>query len=464
MSSITLQERAEMTNPHNNQLIQKWGHKLALVEKAQNHKMNFETKLATAKCLENTSKQVNYLNETTQQSDIGAYKRYAIDMISALVPNLIAPEICSVQAMENRVGMVNYLSFSYGTAKAPSTENQQFADSFTYGPSNPYYTSQDIVGEAADGSGTSFSGNLSWLPIIPGSIQFIVDGKLVTDDGAGKLVGDAVSGSSNTIDYTTGAYSITLKSSATDTPTFNYKFSNEMAPTQNVPDMNMKVISKPITAQPRRLKALYAFEAGYEFQKEYGGNIDETLAIAAAGEIAHEIDTEIVMDMKNLANPEATIQSWDATAPVGVSLRDHYDSFLPVITEAQNKIYQVTNRARGNFIVCGTGVATVIQSIRNFESSGVTDTVGPYFAGTLPDGTKVYVAPMFDPLEYMVGYKGNGLFDAGYFYCPYMPITMTDLVTLEDFATRRGWATMYGKTMIQPKYYLRGRITGGLMQ
>lgn len=50
------------------------------------------------------------------------------------------------------------------------------------------------------------------------------------------------------------------------------------------------------------------------------------------------------------------------------------------------------------------------------------------------------------------------------FYCPYMPITMTDLVTLEDFATRRGWATMYGKTMIQPKYYLRGRITGGLMQ
>lgn len=186
--------------------------------------------------------------------------------------------------------------------------------------------------------------------------------------------------------------------------------------------------------------------------------IDEVLAVTATGEIAHEIDTEIILDMKAQANPNIAIDAWDMTAPVGVSLRDHYDSFLPIITEAQNKIYQATNRARGNFIVCGTTVATVIQSIRNFEASGVTDTVGPYFAGTLPDGTKVYVAPAFDPDEYMIGYKGSGLFDAGYFYCPYMPISMTDLVTLEDFATRRGWATQFGKVMIQPKYYLTGRI------
>lgn len=261
----TVYEKAFLGNAHNNQLLRKWNSKINLVESKKGEPMDFARKLSLAKCLENTQYVTKSLNETTQQSDIGFYKRYAIDMVTALVPNLIAQDICSVQAMENRVGMVNYLSFEYGSDKAPATAGQQFADSFTYGPSVPEYTAQPVNGEVLQAATTN---TLAWKPVIPGSVKITSGTNVIVDNGSGELaIGTTPAGS---INYATGE--ITTTSALVADSTVNYKFTNEQAPTQFVPEMNMKVNSIPIEAKPRRLKALYAFEAGFEFQKEYGGN------------------------------------------------------------------------------------------------------------------------------------------------------------------------------------------------
>ena len=71
---------------------------------------------------------------------------------------------------------------------------------------------------------------------------------------------------------------------------------------------------------------------------------------------------------------------------------------------------------------------------------------------------KVYVNPDYPSNEFVEGYKGNNMFDAGAFYCPYMPVSSTDLIMDANFRGQRGWATMYGKKLLNSQMYVRGKI------
>lgn len=166
---------------------------------------------------------------------------------------------------------------------------------------------------------------------------------------------------------------------------------------------------------------------------------------------------EICNDLYKFANAGVELV-WSKTQPTGVTLIDHYDSFVVKLEEGSAAIYQATRRVRANFVVLGSAAAVVASSCRQFVPSGVTDVTGPYFLGTL-NNFKLYVNPEYDPNAFVLGYKGNNLLNAGYVYAPYMPILTTDLVQLEDMAGRKGWATMYGKLMLNNKFYIKGKIT-----
>ena len=98
--------------------------------------------------------------------------------------------------------------------------------------------------------------------------------------------------------------------------------------------------------------------------------------------------------------------------PIGLSLRDHYESFNTVIIEGSNRIFGATKRANATFIIVGLDVATVIESMDNFVSAGVTNVIGPHVCGTLR-GLKVIKNPYYPPRSYVLGFKGMTLFDAG---------------------------------------------------
>ena len=187
----------------------------------------------------------------------------------------------------------------------------------------------------------------------------------------------------------------------------------------------------------------------------------DLLATQAAGEIASEIDQEITGDLLKSAigntNPILTPVSWSKVQPTGVSLADHYDGFTATVNGAKNAINAATRRVSANFMVCGLGVATVISVMRNFKASGSVAN-GPYFYGTLGD-VKVYVNPAYPSDYFVMGYKGSTMFESGYFYMPYMPVTSTDLIMDANFRGQKAWATMYGKKMINPDLYIAGQIT-----
>lgn len=445
-------------------LIGKWGKRIALAEKVQGVKMSYEKKAALANILENTSDRIRAV-EATNPGSIGQYKKYALDVVTAAIPNTIAFDLVAVQAMDNRSGMINYINYNYTKAKGGVEAGQTFMSSVNVGKSDLNYTSDRVKDEiigVGNGEKATFAVTLPWAPVILDSFTVEAGDVIGACAADGTVTGTGVSGTLSA----GGALTLTFTSAPASGVDIvvNYRFRNEdvtsdgptAAGFTNVPEMELKLESVPVNAVARTLRTYWSFDAQYELQKEYGSDIETLLATQATGEIAHEIDQEITNDLFDMANAAAPL-TWSKTITPGISLVEHYDSFKATLVEGQNRIFQATQKVRGNYMVCGINVSNVVEVMTGFQASGI-EAVGPHFIGSIGN-LRVYLDPSYGENDFMIGYKGGNMFDAGYFYCPYMPIASTDLIMDANFRGQRGWATMYGKAKINSNMYVKGHIT-----
>lgn len=398
---------------------------------------NFEKKLATAVCLENTRRQIRAMEalsgSATQPSSVGQYKRFALDMVATLVPNLIASDLVSVQAIDNRVGMINILEYQYGSNKSGAKDGQVFSSPLAYQGMNPEYTSAANT-ETLSANQTELQWNKAIRPETFHVYRNGAEVGSITVDKEGKITGEVQEGDIAT-----------------------YLYDNETVPV-SAPTLKLDIRSLPVETKSRKLAAVWSFDAQYELMKEYGADMQTMLATQATAEIQQEIDNEITFDLYASANAGPEIV-WSRMQPTGVSQADHYDSFYAKIVEGSNQIFSATRRARANWMVCGLNVASVLQVMRNFDASEDLTAVGPHFIGTLGGSIRVYVNPNYDANVFVLGYKGPNMIDAGYVYAPYMPIMTTGMLTLaDDFSSREGWATSYGTKLINPRLFVKGRI------
>lgn len=452
-------------NQKTKQLIGKWSRRINLVEKASKSPLTMEKKAALAHALENTSDSMRFM-EATNPGSIGAYKRYALDIVTTCVPNLIAFDCMAVQPMDNRVGMINYIDYQYSKDKGETPAGKMFASSINMGKSDINYTSDLVHGEEIGASGTTTYGTqnaplqLKWFPVRVETFTVQAGTVVGAADATGTISGTGVSGKI-TAD---GKLYLTFTSATTDAPVIEYRYDNESVQSDgpvaagftNVPEVELKINSLPVTATARTMRAYWAFDAQYELQKEYGQDIESLLATQVTAEIAHEIDNELTLDLYNFADAGTPI-TWSRTITTGIPVMDHYDSFNAKLIEGSNAIFGATRKVKANFMICGLGVANVIELMRKFEASGIT-AVGPHLLGKLGN-INVYVNPDYPADEFILGYKGQNMLDAGAFYCPYMPVSSTDLIMDANFRGQRGWATMYGKKFVNSKMYIRGAIT-----
>lgn len=415
-------------------------------------------------------------------------------MVTATLPNLIAFDLYAVQPMDNRIGMINYLDYTYQSNKGAVTEGQIFNGALKGSFSDKDYTSAFVNGEKFKGDGNVTDFYLAWTP---------VDTRVTTQIGESVLPIITVDGSPVTVEIDNGqanpgalvsANGLVKFATAPAAPSdpnesnivVKYWFLNEdvrsngfgafggpnngnqaidgatgAAGFTNVPEIGLKMQTVPVEAKARTLRAYWAFDAQYELSKEYGQSIEDLLATQASGEIAHEIDNELTLDLLKSAigntNPDLYMRSWSKVQPMGVSLADHYDGFVEKIIDCSNAINAATRKVSANFMVCGLGVATVVKVMRTFQTSGNIAN-GPYFLGTLGD-IKVYVNPDYPSDYFVMGYKGTNMFDAGAFYLPYMPVTSTDTIMTADFRGEKAWATMYAKKILNKDMYIAGQIT-----
>jgi len=425
------------------------------------------TRAGTALMLENMRQYIDAMDETTKLVNIGDFEKYAFNMVRALFPSLVAHEIASVQPMPGPVSLLFYQKFIYNATKGTAVAGQDIIEN-----PNESYSSELIDSEQMDvgtGAVDTYTGNLSFTPVKPGTIQITTvvgaTTQTVTDDGNGALVGDVGVGN-NTIDYNTGAYDVTFTGNVDAAEPINATYTYDMEANDTLPAIDMTLTSSPVTAITRKLRTRWSVEAMQDLKNLHGMEAEVEQVAAITSELKYEIDREVVRNIKDLATNSVAAFS---QTPSGISFTEHKLLFVDKIIQASNAIFDATQRAVGTWIVGGTNVASLVESLPGFDAAPKpANTRGVYKSGRLNGQWDFYKDPSYpgatrnatDNNAFMVGYKGISMWEVGYIFAPYIMAFTTPTVMLDDFIGRKGISSRYGKKSVDGRFFCTSSITG----
>ncbi len=230
--------------------------------------------------------------------------------------------------------------------------------------------------------------------------------------------------------------------------------------------MNFSIEKVTVTAKSRALKAEYSLELAQDLKAIHGLNAEAELANILSTEILAEINREVIRTIYKVAE-QGAVQN---TATAGVFDLDidsngrwsveKFKGLLFQIERDANAIAQRTRRGKGNIIMCSADVASaltmagVLDYTPALNANLTVDDTGNTFAGVLQGKYRVYIDPYSANLNanntangnqyYVCGYKGSSPYDAGLFYCPYVPLQMVRAVGENSFQPKIGFKTRYG--------------------
>jgi hypothetical protein len=227
-------------------------------------------------------------------------------------------------------------------------------------------------------------------------------------------------------------------------------------------EMAFSIEKTTVSAKTRGLKAAYTVELAQDLKAVHGLEAEGELSNILSQEILFEINREVVRTIYAAAIPGAatgattTYGTFDCDVDAnGRWSVERFKGLLFQIERDANNIAQQTRRGKGNFIVCSADVASalsmagILDYTPALNTSLSVDDTGNTFAGVLNGKIKVYVDPYSANLNvasqfYVVGYKGTSPYDAGMFYCPYVPLQMVRAVDPATFQPKIGFKTRYG--------------------
>ena len=245
-------------------------------------------------------------------------------------------------------------------------------------------------------------------------------------------------------------------------------------------EMSFSIEKVTVAARSRALKAEYSLELAQDLKAIHGLDAEAELANILSTEILAEINREIIRTIYKIARPGA--QTNTATGGVfdldvdsnGRWMVEKFKGMMFQLERDSNAIAQETRRGKGNIILCSADVASALAAAGQLDYTPAlsanlqVDDTGNTFAGTLNGRFKVYIDPFAANLSadqyYVMGYKGSSPYDAGLFYCPYVPLQMVRAVGQDTFQPKIGFKTRYG--MVANPYAEGttqglGRITAG---
>ena len=376
----------------------------------------------TAQILENTE---NALRESTQTfggqnllaeatpvnatgGSIDTFDPVLISLVRRSMPNLVAYDICGVQPMTGPTGLIFAMRARYA--------NQTHTEAF-YNESN-----------------TGFSANPEGNTTVnlPGYRH------------VGTVPGTANNAESNTYNYVRGVNT-----------SYAEGWGNSSVA---IPEMAFSIEKVTVTARSRALKAEYSLELAQDLKAIHGLDAETELSNILSGEILAEINREVVRSIIITAERGAT----EGTTTSGIFDLDtdsngrwsveKFKGLMFQLEREANQIAKQTRRGKGNVVICSSDVASALQMAGvldyapalNSNNLQVDDT-GNTFAGVLNGRLKVYIDPYAIGGNYLtIGYKGSSAFDAGLFYCPYVPLQMVRAVDQGTFQPKIGFKTRYG--------------------
>ena len=390
-------------------------------------KMSNNRKLVTAKCLENTNRFMNEAFEQsagTQRADMGMFKKFALNLTTVALPNLIAHDLVIVHPMSSMSGYITYIEYQYASNKGQTKQGDLISNPFGFGDVDPDFTGAKVVETIAEGQT-----ELAWKPVA-GSVEKFTDGAWAAVEGEyTPVAGDKV----------------------------RYHYDKVVVPQNDLPMIKAEMKSLALVAKARRIAVYYSQIAAYQAKTDYGVDLGDQLAEKAVGELSYEIDTEITNMLVENAAFDADLE-WSKTLPVGVSKAEHYEGFAEILEIAKQKIYDATKKFAPNYVICASNLLPVLSVVKSWNAAPAGQINGPYFAGTI-NGLKVFVTPNIEAGTFVVGCNGNDMMSSAAVYAPYMAIVPTQLLGYADGGMSQGWSTLYDLKMLNKNLLIRGRIT-----
>ena len=225
-------------------------------------------------------------------------------------------------------------------------------------------------------------------------------------------------------------------------------------------EMAFSIDKTSVTAKTRALAASYSMELAQDLKAVHGLSAESELANILSTEILAEMNREMIHTINTAATPgtigtlAATVRTIDATATSGdLDGRWNVERFKAlhhIIEREANGIAIATRRGKGNFVICSADVASSLAAAGTLDytpalQAGLNvDAAGNTFAGVIGGKMKVYVDPYAAADYITVGYKGSNAYDAGIFYCPYVPLTMMRAQDAATFQPKIGFKSRYG--------------------
>jgi Major capsid protein Gp23 len=338
-------------------------------------------------------------------SEIDNFDPVLISLVRRAMPNLIAYDICGVQPMTGPTGLIFAMRARYA--------NQTGTETF-YNEVNTAYSS------VLSGANTQGQKNVGTTPGVANNAEAGI--------------------------YNYGGAMSTAQAEAIGT-------SGNTA----IPEMAFSIEKVSVTAQSRALKAEYTMELAQDLKAIHGLDAETELSNILTTEILAEINREVVRTIAITATQGASSGTTTAgrfDLDVDANGRWSVEKFKGLMFQVEreaNQIAKSTRRGKGNIIICSSDVASALQMAGvldyapalNSNNLQVDDT-GNTFAGVLNGRIKVYIDPYATGNYMVVGYKGASAFDAGLFYCPYVPLQMVRAVDQGSFQPKIGFKTRYG--------------------
>jgi hypothetical protein len=367
-------------------------------------------------------------SSTAGAGGIDTFDPVLISLVRRAMPNLIAYDICGVQPMTGPTGLIFAMRSRYA--------NQTGGETF-YNEVNTAFTGAGaLTGVDGNTFGNSFRGT------IPGA----------TNTSPLSTLNSGVSGNS-TVNlanvYNTGAGMSTSVAEA---------LGGDSSGANAFPQMAFSIEKVTVTALTRALKAEYTMELAQDLKAIHGLDAETELSNILSAEILAEINREVVRTINVTATSGAQLNTTTAgvfdldTDSNGRWSVEKFKGLMFQLEREANQLAKDTRRGKGNIVICSSDVASALQMAGVLDYTPAlnsnrleVDDTGNTFAGVLNGRLKVYIDPYAIGGNYLtVGYKGSSAFDAGLFYCPYVPLQMVRAVDQGTFQPKIGFKTRYG--------------------
>jgi hypothetical protein len=351
--------------------------------------------------------------------NVAGFDPVLISLIRRAMPNLVAYDLAGVQPMSGPTGLIFAMRSKYSTQGGTEALFDEADTAF--------------AGRSATGSGTESNAAVG----------------MGTDSQAGSnpgLLNPQGSQAYNTYNVGQGMAKNVAEDLGDGAGAFN--------------EMAFSIEKVTVTAKSRALKAEYSLELAQDLKAIHGLNAEAELANILSTEILAEINREVIRTIYNVAESGAQANVANAgTFDLDVDSNGRWsvEKFKGLIFQIErdaNAIAQRTRRGKGNMILCSADVASaltmagVLDYAPALNANLNVDDTGNTFAGILAGKYRVYIDPYAANLAasqyYVAGYKGASPYDAGLFYCPYVPLQMVRAVGQDTFQPKIGFKTRYG--------------------